>query len=266
MSAAKKKKERRVSLVGVAFAALLLLVVAFLVRIAMHRPPAVELPQLDQTGSGSGVISDTQQEFIRRVEVTPETVQRVIERLARPDNYSRAITIERYWADGSGQTTAQVSVADGWARVDLSGEGEEQRHIITGDGRSWIWYGTGGFVFSGAAALTADEEQSIPTYENILLLDPADIAVADYRALDTASCIYVETAPDETGCVERWWVSVDNGLLVAAERTNGARVIYRMAGLSIVTGNVTGEAFRLPDGETLHEPRGADTEESETEG
>ena len=253
------KKKKRVSLVGVAFAALLLLVIAFLVRLTLHRSPTVTLPETDAAGGGSGVISEAGREAIRRVEVTPETVQRVIERLARPDNYSRTITIERYWSDGSGETAVQVRAADGWTRIDVYEESEEQRHIITGDGRSWIWYGDSETVFSGTAALTADEEQSIPTYEDILLLDAATIAAADYRTLDTVNCIYVETESDPVGYTDRWWVSVDSGLLVAAEREDAAGVVYRMTGLSVETGGVSEEAFRLPDGEVLHMPEAEET-------
>ena len=252
-------KKKRVSLVGVAFAALLVLVVAFLLRVSLHRAPAVTLPETDTSGGGSGVVSETGQEAIRRVEVTPETVQRVIERLARPDNYSRTVTVERYWSDGGGQTTVNVRAADGWARIDVYEENEEQRHIIVGDGTSWIWYGADSPVFSGAAALNADEEQSIPTYEDILLLDTGDITLADYRALEGVNCIFVETAPDDLGYVDRWWVGVDSGLLVAAERLGATGVVYRMTGLSVEAGAVTGDAFQLPDGESLHTPQGSET-------
>lgn len=253
------RKSKRVSLVGVAFVALLLLVIAYLVRLTLHRPPAVELPQLEETGNGGDVISGTGQEAIRRVEVTPETVQRVVERLARPDSYSRTIMIERFWSDGSGQAVAQVRVADSWVRIDTS----EPRHVITGDGRSWIWYDADGPVYTGAAALNADEEQSIPTYEDILLLDVNDIAVADYRTLDTVNCIYVETVPDAAGYADHWWISVENGLLVAAEHVNGENVVYRMTGLGTEADAVTGEAFQLPDGTILHEPQSGEMKETE---
>ena len=256
-------RRRRISLIGVAFVTLLLLVIVFLARVSLHRPPEVSLPQLDETESGGDMVSDAGQEAIRRVEVTPETVQRVVERLARPDNYDRTITIERFWSGGSGQTTAQVRAADDWARIDVAENGETQRHIITGGGESWIWYGEEGPVFSGAAALTSDEELSIPTYEDILLLKSAAIAVADYRALDTANCIYVEAEPDSFGYVDRWWISVDNGLLIAAERAQGDTVVYRMLGLAVETGVVDEQAFRLPTEEILYEPQAEEDEAAE---
>lgn len=259
-------KKHRVSLVGVAFAALIVLVVAFLARLTMYQSPEVKLPEPENGGNGSDMVSDVGQEAIRRVEVTPETVQLVIERLERPENYSRSIVIERYWSGGSGRSTAQVLVADGWTRIDVTDANEETRHIINGDGKSWIWYGGGEQVFSTAAALSADEEQSIPTYEDILLADKSSIAVADYRELDGVNCIYVETAPDGDGYVDRWWVSVSSGLLVAAERVNGETVVYRMAGMSVETGVAIGQSFQLPNGDILYQPDDTNNEDANGEG
>ena len=247
-------RRRGISLVGVAFAVLIALVLVFMLRLTAHRPPAVVLPETGSAQSEGGVIRDEGRSAIRRVEVTPETVQRVIERLARPDNYSRTVTIERYWSGGSGLTNAAVFAVGGWTRVDVTESGGETRHVITGDGKSWIWYGADERVFTGAAALSADEEQSIPTYEEILLLDMERIAAADYRTLDGVNCIYVETAPDDSGYVDRYWVSVDSGLLVAAERDNGNRTIYRMVGLEVEIGGADEREFRLPDGEILFRP------------
>lgn len=258
-------KKRRVSLIGAAFAVLIALVLLFLLRLTAHRPPAVVLPETGGAQGESDVIRDEGRNAIQRVEVTPETVQRVIERLARPDNYSRTLTIERYWSGGSGLTNATVYTGGGWTRVDVAEDGGETRHVITGDGRSWIWYGSDERVFTGAAALSADEEQSIPTYEEILLLDTERIAAADYRTFEEVNCIYVETAPDASGYVERYWVSVDSGLLVAAERRDGGRLIYRMTGLEADIGSAAEQEFRLPDGELLFRPSEAD-EKVESEG
>lgn len=108
-------------------------------------------------------------------------------------------------------------------------------------------------ITRSAAAFTADEEQGIPTYEDILRLDKKRIAAADYRLLDTVDCIFVETAADDGGYIERYWVSVSDGLLCAAEKLQGEDVVYRMAGMSVDSGNVAEDAFTLPDGTVLHE-------------
>lgn len=248
-----KRRLRSGTLAGVALALLLGLGVFFFVRLGSHRPPSVELPHSERAPD-SATVPDTEREAARRVEVTPETVQLVIERLARPENYSRSIAIERIWTGGSGRASAQVRAADGWTRVDLANDGGEQRHSITGGGMSWVWYGGAGAVYTGAASLTADEEQSIPTYEDILLLDAGSIAAADYRMLDAVACIYVETSPDEFGYTDRYWIAVENGLLAASERLRDGATVYRMTGLTVERGRTTAEAFTLPDGTVLYDP------------
>ena len=249
-----KRKTRSGLMVGIATVILLALVAAFFVRLVTHRPPEVTLPQPDPAGSVGVVSPSGEGETVRRVEVTPETVQRVIERLARPENYARTVLIERFWSGGSGQTAAQVRTADGWTRVDLTDAGGVVRHSVTGGGQSWIWYGTDLETYTGAAALTGDEEQGIPTYEDLLQLDPASIAAADYRTYDGAQCICVETGPDAFGCSERWWIAVDSGLLIAAEREADGTVFYRMSAPTLEKDTVTAEAFTLPDGTVLYDP------------
>ena len=68
-----------------------------------------------------------------------------------------------------------------------------------------------------------------PTYESILDLPVEDIAAADYRSVSDVNCIYVETVQDPEGYTQRYWVSVETGLLVASERLLEEETIYRMA-------------------------------------
>ncbi len=242
-------------LMGAAFALLLALAAFFFLRLSGHRPPAVTLPAPEQEAHGGEVVTGAEQEALRRVEVTPETVRLVIERLARPENYRRVVSIERFWSGASGVTTAEVAVAGGWTRVDRTDMNGDTRHSITSPTESWVWYGDGADVYHGAAALTADEEQSIPTYETILRLDPADIAVADYRSYEGLNCIYVETATDAAGYVDCFFIGVDSGLLVSMERTRNGERVYLMAALTVERDCVGAEAFTLPDETPLFDPQ-----------
>ena len=67
--------------------------------------------------------------------------------------------------------------------------------------------------------------------ETILDLPVEDIAAADYRSVSDVNCIYVETVQDPEGYTQRYWVSVETGLLVASERLL-EETIYRMASLT----------------------------------
>ena len=99
--------------------------------------------------------------------------------------------------------------------------------------------------------ITPDDEQVIPTYETILDLPVETIAAADYRSASGVNCIYVETAKDSYGYVQRYWVSVETGLLVASERLLDGETIYRMASLTADLSVPFVDRLILPDGTVL---------------
>ena len=65
------------------------------------------------------------------------------------------------------------------------------------------------------------------------------------------NCIYVETAADAYGYVLRYWVSVDTGLLVAAEKQLDGETVYRMWETSSELDPIIETEFTLPDGTDL---------------
>ena len=60
-----------------------------------------------------------------------------------------------------------------------------------------------------------------------------------------------ETAEDAWGYAQRYWVSVDTGLLVVAERLQKGETVYRMAALEADQTAPPAETFTLPDGTDL---------------
>lgn len=244
-------KIRKLSPIGAAFAALVLLVVFFVARGTLHRSARVVLPEETEIGTeGDAAVNDAS---AGRVVVRPDTVQSAIATLERPTSYTRTITIERYYGDGSGTDRCTVAVDGAWMRADTESSGGDVSHAITNGESIWLWYGSGTHCYQTAAAFSADEEQGIPTYEEVLALDVSRIALADYRLLETTDCIFVETAADEDGYVERYWISVGTGLLCAAEKLCGEEVVYRMAGMTVESGTPAVDVFTLPDGTVLHE-------------
>ena len=61
-------------------------------------------------------------------------------------------------------------------------------------------------------------------------------------------CIYAETKEDENGYAERYWVSVDTGLLTAAQRLQNGEEVYRMERVAVSMGEPEAALFTLPDG------------------
>ena len=182
-------------------------------KIVLPTPAASASPGLEP-GTGSGLV---------RVDVTPETVQTVIgQTLTRPESYFREVTIEDFWGDGEqSSTTARVWVDGGWTMTESAMADGAIRHTIVGEGQFWLWYDGDRTPVTGPADdRSADlEGQRIPTYEDVLSLDTADIAAAGYEERGGLACVWTQTAPDALGYVETYWVAVDSGLLVSAETT-----------------------------------------------
>ena len=89
---------------------------------------------------------------------------------------------------------------------------------------------------------------------------PVDaIAATGYEEQGGLSCIYVETAADDLGYRQRYWISVDSGLLVCSETLDGEQTVYRMSSYAVERPVPAGTQFALPDGTVLHTPGGAVT-------
>lgn len=217
--------------------------------------PEVVLPTVNPSGAedpvqsgGSGDTGDLV------VEVTPQNVQNVIATLARPESYYREVTLETFWGEsGSAAATAQVWVDKGYTRIDTALSEGTVEHTIVGDGRRYRWYNSEREWFeTDAGENDADLMQRIPTYEDILTLDPAAITAAGYGEKGGMDCVYVEVADEELGYLERYWVSVERGLLVAAETLKGERTVMRVSAYSVEIPVRSGNVFTLPDGTVLH--------------
>lgn len=234
--------------ITVAFLTVTVAVIAVMLSGTLHRTSRITLPSGQQPPgqtAGTG-------EALAVVEVTPETVQTAIATLSRPQEYRRTVTVEQLWKGGSGSYETAVAVDGGWTRTDRTLNSGRVRHALTDGETTHIWYDGEETVFTApAGTISADNEQTIPTYEDILDLPAEAIAAADYRAISGVSCIYVETAEDAGGYVLRYWVSVETGLLAASERLLEGEPVYRMAALALDQEPLTAEDFTLPDGTVL---------------
>ena len=185
------------------------------------------------------------------VELTTNTVQRVIAELERYSSYSRTVTVTYYWGEGGvGSASAQVWANDGWVRTDTGLSSGMVEHSVVGENQLWLWYDDGARIYRGPAReMTEDLMQRIPTYEDVLALDAADITAAAYMDYDGQSCIYVEARQGDLGYLYRFWISVDSGLLIASETVSGGKVVYSMTSRELVSPLTNAdEYFVLPDG------------------
>lgn len=243
---------RRLNHITAVFLAAVVLVVAFMLFHSFRSPPSLVLPE-EQDSSQLPPDSGDQQEALGTVSVTPDTVQTAIATLERPEQYHRSICVEQYWDSGNGSWDTSISTNGTWIRIDRTLASGRVRHSITDGSITYIWYDSETRVFSSAADdITPDMEQNIPTYEDVLSLDPEQIAQADYQVTDDyGGCIFVETAPDEDGYALRYWVSLDSGLLAAAEKLQNGELIYHMWETALDLAPAFDGEFTLPNGQTL---------------
>ena len=230
---------------------LVVLVVLLMLVSNLRRSSRVVLPDTNTSAEGGGDLP-SEGGALTVVEVTPETVQAAIATLHRPEAYSRSVTVEYLWSGGSSTIELSTAVSAPWTRVDRTLPDGQVRHTVTNGETTYIWYNSESNVFSGPAGdISPDAEQAIPTYEEVLALPPEQIAQADYRMVSDVRCIYVETAEDDWGYTQRYWVSVDTGLLVVAERLYDGEPVYRMAALTVDQSIPSTYDFTLPDGTIL---------------
>ena len=238
------------SQVTVAFLAVTVLVVVVMLSGTLQRSSRITLPSSEQTPGQTAVSGDA----LTVVEVMPETVQTAIATLSRPQEYRRTVTVEQLWTGGSGTYEIAAAGSGGWTRTDRTLASGRVRHALTDGETTYIWYDSETEVYTApAGGISADDEQMIPTYEEILELPVEAIVSADYRTISGVNCIYVETAADPAGYVLRYWVSVDTGLLTVSERLLDGEPVYRMAALALDQDLPTAADFTLPDGTVLLE-------------
>ena len=250
-----ERKKRTVFAVLIATVIVVAVFSSFAMNLFGQEDYQIRLPDLsngaqnDQPGgdnaSGGEVI---------RVDVTPETVQGVIATLARSESYHREIRIELWAGEAVASVTAAEVWADGgWIRTTVTSPGGRVQHNLVGEDTRWLWYDGDDTALSFPADdAVSDLVQRIPTYEDVLKLSKKEISATGYeKYLDTV-CIFVEVEQKELGSSERYWISVSNGLLVAAERVKGEQLLYRMTALSTESPAPLDSSFALPDGQVLH--------------
>jgi len=234
------------------FLILIVLIVVLMMANSLRRTSHITLPDPSAAASASGSGTQSTEDAVIRVEVTPETVQAAVATLKRPESYVRLLTVERLWSGGSGTVQIAVTVSGELTRADTKGTDGHVRHMITNGQTTYVWYDEERTYYTGAAGdISADEEQSILTYEDVLALDVDQITTADYRVFSNEESIYVETGEDAAGYVLRYWVSVDSGLLIGAEKLQSGTAVYRMASQPVTETLPTAKDFTLPDGTVL---------------
>lgn len=255
-------EERKRTILAVVIA--LIVVAALLYSFGLNlfsRTPQLDLADPDAVESREPGGGDPAAEAGIPVEVTPTTVQSLVAHLSRYESYSRTVSVTYAWGDGqSAPAVVQIWADGGWVRTDTTLSSGLTECSIVGDGSLWLWYDDGRDdhtprVYQGPAAeMTADLMQHLPTYENVLELDVSEITAAGYEEREGHPCVYIQAEQGELGYTRRYWISVTNGLLMAAETERDGVLTYSMRSNEVIS-PLAGKqnTFTLPDGTVLHE-------------
>ena len=162
--------------------------------------------------------------------------------------------METFWAGGSSTSQVQVWADGGWSHTIQTLPSGVVRHDLIGGDAAYYWYdGSQQYQSTPADEKSSDLAQHIPTYETVLELEPSEITAAGYELRGDLPCILVQVQTSGSKQLQRFWVSVDNGLLVSAESEEDGQLVYRMTAYAPVQSPCpTDGSFALPDGEVLH--------------
>ena len=225
---------------------MILLVVLLFAQGTIHRSAGITLPDPSQPQEPG--LTEPGEEQLELVEIRPDTVQRAVESMNRAQSYSMTVSVATYWSGGSGTSELTAYVRNGVTRVDTVQLDGSIRRTVTDGESTFVWYDNEELYSRYATGeTTADKELRIPTYEDLVDLEADTILSAEYTKWDSYDCIYAEASGGD-GYTSCYWIDVDSGLLVAAQRYYQEELIYQMTVQNLELTEPAEEIFTLPDG------------------
>lgn len=166
-------------------------------------------------------------------DVTPETVVAVLRTIPPVRSYSRAVIAETLWEGGS---STEILLC--WVRGDdLRLRAEGKNLLSTADGL-WVWYDDAPEVFAAPAAAAAEKTRLMRLLDwEALLSAEGEIVGAAYTEFEEEPCVYLSVRGGAFDYVSELYVSIETGLLVAADRYEDEKCVFRLrtSGLEIST-------------------------------
>ena len=159
------------------------------------------------------------------------------------------ISVFLYWPGGQSLTHRRVYAKQPYTCVvTLDETGNEVNTKITGGGYYFSWLSGSDHFYQGAAGqTTADDLDNIPTYENLTSLDPDLILSAGYEDYDDNHCILATAYLPEYDYTDKYWISLDSGLLIYFERYKDESLTMRIDMTQYLQGAPDDAVFTLPN-------------------
>lgn len=242
------------------FLSLIILAVAIFISVFAksmldnNKNSAITLPGQDTPSLDTAVdIQKQNNKIVEQLEITRENVKNVIKTLKRlPEYHYKADTVYYYGDGESGGFSTEGWIAEDMSKtIKYSSSGTVQQQTLLTDEFVYIWGSrSDGSFFKGMAGdFTADDTGHIPTYEDILKFEDDNIIYGGFEKRGDYQCIVAETENPNSGYIERWYISVENGLLVAAKGREGEELVYMI--------EITELSFEMSDQSVFLLPNGA---------
>ncbi|NCB06020.1 MAG: hypothetical protein EOM69_10960 [Clostridia bacterium] len=216
-------------------------------------PPKIILPGSGDAISGVDVeVVEQNLGTVEQVTVNRSNVLRVIAMLRRPKAYTYTAAITYYYQSASSTVHLTGAVSDGYYKATQNNENGTLKQTILTPDSIYIWSSGSVTLYKGARGdVCGDDLALMPTYEDLLALDPEQITEASYRPDGAPADIVLSFEQGDKQKVYR--LSVETGLLISVEEFRGDALLYRAQLTAVSCETPDPSHFRLPNGTLVTE-------------
>lgn len=180
--------------------------------------------------------------------ITPETVCSALSMLTRTESFSRTYSVKTYWDGGESEDSISVWQKGNHVRMSIS-RGGSIKNILILENELYLWYeGTSGVLkttLEDGDYTQVDRFARLISYEQLLYTDAEHITDAGYVDRLNEPCIFIEYTSSDN-YVNRVYVSVDSGLLVASEKLENDKLVISMEAVSTELSTPSDDVFAVP--------------------
>lgn len=230
------------------------LLVSFYWPASSSSAPEIVLPQ---TGSADIEVDMGHEQYNRRVAdevvVDKHSVQRVVASLQRPEEYTYTSQTTLYYGGQSSAISVRGAVRGGLIKAVQSVSGNLYKHTILTPTDAYIWSSDTLSYYSGSRGeFTADELALMPTYEDLLAVPEEEISAGGFETVGETSCIFAERRRPDDVTVDRYYISVESGLLILYQTYENDELVCEVLATPVIEA-VDDSWFMLPSGSVVTE-------------
>lgn len=244
------KKRSTVALIAAMFVVAVGVFISFFLSSSQNDSYQITLP-----GQGSAEI-DTSHEIgsnnrdqLQTITVDAGNIQSVVASLQRPDAYHCELSMVYYYRDLQTTLKSELWKSPKATRVtQFTAQGEPEQQVLLTNEWVYLWGTETTYSRYARQQNDADLYSRIPSYEDLIQMDPSRILSGELCEVDGALCLYAKSQDTLTGEIEEWYILVENGLLLQASGSLEGKRTYTCSMTSLELVSPEQAMFLLPDG------------------